>query len=118
MNLRFFVLAIALIAAVGCDRRVEPYVPGETPQTPDLARIFPEGAERAARSAEMPSRPGRGAAPVVEQVEPIEGTIELAPEFAGSVPPTASVFLMIRSPSNGSLVAAKRIPSPRFPLTV
>jgi len=107
---------IALIAAVGCDRRVEPYVPGEKPQTPDLARIFPEGAERAARSAEMPSRPARGAAPVVEQVEPIEGTIELAPELAGSVPPTASVFLMVRSPSNGSLVAAKRISSPRFPL--
>jgi len=116
MNTRFLVLAIALLATEGCDRRVEPYVPGETPKTPDLARIFPEGAERAARSAEMPSRPTRGAAPVAEQVAPIEGTIELAPEFVGSVPPTASVFLMVRNPSNGALVAAKRISSPRFPL--
>jgi hypothetical protein len=117
MKLRFFVLVIALIAAVGCDRRVEPYVPGETPQTPDLARIFPEGADRAARpAAEMLSGPRRGAAPVEERTAPIEGTIELAPEFVGSVPPTAAVFLMVRSPSNGSLVAAKVIRSPRFPL--
>jgi cytochrome c-type biogenesis protein CcmH len=117
MNLRFFVLVIALIAAEGCDRRVEPYVPGETPQTPDLAKIFPEGADRAARpAAEMIPRSPRGAAPVGERVAPIEGTIELAPEFVGSVPPTAAVFLMVRSPSNGSLVAAKRISAPRFPL--
>jgi cytochrome c-type biogenesis protein CcmH len=117
MNLRFFVLAIALVATAGCDRRVESFVPGEKPQTPDLAKIFPEGADRAARpDAEMPSRPGRGAAPVGERVAPIEGTIEIAPELVGSVPPNAVVFLMIRSPSNGSLVAAKRIGAPRFPL--
>jgi hypothetical protein len=117
MNLRFFVLAIALIAGVGCDRRVEPYVPGETPQVPDLARIFPEGADRAARpAAEMISGPRRGAAPVAERVAPIEGTIELAPEFVGSVPPNAAVFLMVRSPGSGSLVAAKVIKNPNFPL--
>ncbi|MBW2541721.1 MAG: hypothetical protein JRF15_06490 [Deltaproteobacteria bacterium] len=117
MILRFFVLAIALIAAQGCDRRVEPYVPGETPQIPDLTKIFPEGADRAARpAAEMVSRSSRGAAPVAERVAPIEGTIELAPEFAESVPSGAAVYLMVRSPSNGALVAAKRISSPRFPL--
>jgi len=117
MKLRSFVLVIALVAAVGCDRRVESFVPGEKPQTPDLAKIFPEGADRAARPvAEMPPRPGRGAAPVEERVAPIEGTIELAPELAGSVPPHAVVFLMVRSPSDGSLVAAKRIANPSFPL--
>jgi len=117
MNLRFFVLVIALVATAGCDRRVESFVPGEKPQTPDLAKIFPEGADRAARpAAAMPSRTGRGAAPVQERVAPIEGTIELAPELAGSVPPNAVVFLMVRSPSNGSLVAAKRIANPSFPL--
>jgi len=117
MNLRLLVLVIALAATEGCDRRVEPFVPGEKPQTPDLTKIFPEGAERAERTAaELPSRSGRGAAPVTERTPPIEGTIELAPEFVGSVPPNAVVFLMARSPANGSLVAAKRISNPRFPL--
>jgi len=89
-------------------------VPGEQPKTPDLTKIFPEGAERAAEPvAEMP--PSRGAAPVGSSAASIEGTIEIAPELAGSVPPNAVAFLMARSP-DGALVAAKRINSPRFPL--
>jgi hypothetical protein len=117
MKFRLFVLMIALVVAGGCDRRVESFVPGEKPQTPDLAKIFPEGADRAARpGAEMPARPSRGAAPVQERVAPIEGTIELAPDLVGSVPPNAVAFLMVHSPSNGALVAAKRIDSPRFPM--
>jgi len=117
MNFRLIVLVIALLVTAGCDRRVEPFVPGETPRTPDLSKIFPEGADRAARpAADMPARSGRGAAPVAERTAPIEGTIELAPELAGSVPPNAVAFLMVRSPGSGSLVAAKRISTPRFPL--
>jgi len=109
------ILAFALLASAGCNRRVEPFVPGEQPQTPDLTKIFPEGAERAAEPvAEMPPR--RGAAPVGASTAPIEGTIEIAPELAASVPPNAVVFLMARNPTNGALVAAKRIDDPRFPL--
>jgi len=117
MNLRWVVLVIALIAAEGCDRRVEPFVPGEKPQTPDLTKIFPAGADLADRpAADLPSRPGRGAPPVEERMAPIEGTIELAPELAGRIAPDAVAFLMVRSSANGSLVAAKRISTPRFPL--
>jgi hypothetical protein len=117
MILRLVVLVITLLAIEGCDRRVEPFVPGEKPQTPDLTKIFPEGAERAAQPvADMPPRSGRGAAPVAARTPPIEGTIELAPELVGSVPPNAVVFLMARNPGNGSLVAAKRINTSRFPL--
>ena len=97
MHFWLAVLMFALFATAGCDRRMEPFVPGEKPQTPDLTKIFPAGADRAARPvADLPSPPGRGAPPVVEQVAPIQGTIELAPEFAKRVPPNAVLFLMAR----------------------
>jgi hypothetical protein len=123
MKLRFVALVIALLAVEGCDRRVEPFVPGEKPQTPELAKIFPAGADRAARpAAGQPSmsggaaRSGRGAAPVEELAAPIEGTIELAPELAGSIPPGAVLFLMAHGEAGGSLVAAQRIPAESFPI--
>ena len=117
MNSRWVVLLIALLTTAGCDRRVEPFVPGEKPQTPELTKIFPAGADRAARPVgDLPLQPGRGAPPVEEFAAPIEGTIELAPEFAGSVPPNAVLFLMARRPGGGPPVAAQRIDLPRFPL--
>ncbi len=123
MNFRLIVLVIALLATGGCDRRVEPFVPGEKAQTPDLAKIFPAGAERAAQpAAGMPSTPGRraptsrGAPPVEELAAPIEGVIELAPELAGSVPPNAVLFLMAHGGAGGSLVAAQRLAAQRFPI--
>ena len=123
MNFRLIVLVIALLASGGCDRRVEPFVPGEKAQTPDLAKIFPAGADRAARPAaalpSMPRRgapPARGAPPVEELAAPIEGTIELAPELAGSVPPNAVLFLMAHGEAGGPLVAAQRIAVQRFPI--
>jgi hypothetical protein len=123
MNFRLIVLVVALLATGGCDRRVEPFVPGEEAQTPDLAKIFPAGADRAARpAAGMPSMPrsgappARGAPPVEELAAPIEGTIELAPEFAGSVPPNAVLFLMAHGEAGGPLVAAQRIAAQRFPI--
>jgi hypothetical protein len=117
MNSRWVVLVIALLTTEGCDRRMEPFVPGEKPQTPDLTKIFPAGADRAARPvANLPLRPGRGAPPVEQPAAPIEGTVELAPEFAGSVPFNAVLFLMARRPGGGPPVAAQRIDAPRFPL--
>jgi hypothetical protein len=123
MNFRLIVLVVALLATGGCDRRVEPFVPGEKAQTPDLAKIFPAGADRAARpAAGMPSMPrsgappARGAPPVEELAAPIEGTIQLAPEFAGSVPPNAVLFLMAHGEAGGPLVAAQRIAAQRFPI--
>jgi hypothetical protein len=102
---------------------VESFVPGEKPQTPELTKIFPAGADRAARPADglrsMPGRaapPDRGAPPVEELAAPIEGTIELAPELAGSVPPNAVMFLMAHGEAGGPLVAAQRIEVQRFPI--
>ena len=96
---------------------MEPFVPGEKPQTPDLTKIFPAGADRAARPvADLPAPPRRGAAPVEERVAPIQGTIELAPEFAKRVPANAVLFLMARRADGGPPVAAQRIDDLRFPL--
>jgi hypothetical protein len=49
-------------------------------------------------------------------VAPIQGTIELAPEFAKRVPPNAVLFLMARRADGGPPVAAQRIDDLRFPL--
>jgi hypothetical protein len=110
-------LTAFLLAAAGCDRRIEPFVPGEKPQAPDLAKIFPAGAERAAGpAAEMPAPPGRGAPPVAAPTRPIEGTLALAPDLAGSVPPGAVLFLMAHGVEAGALLAVQRIADPQFPL--
>ncbi|RIL06825.1 MAG: hypothetical protein DCC71_05490 [Proteobacteria bacterium] len=123
---------LAAVVALGCDLGVEPYVPGEKPEQPDLSRIFPEGAERAAQNAapmpggggggqpagEAPGMPGRGAPPVAgDDASPVAGTITLAPGFERKVPVGAILFLVARKGQGGGPpLAVKRIESPRFPL--
>lgn len=117
MQLGQVLALIALLAAVGCDRRVEPFVPGEKPEQPDLAKIFPAGAERADEPmAELPPAPGgRPTAPDTGAAAPIEGTIELAEDVANAVPEGAVLFLIARGPNPGPPLAVKRIADPRFP---
>jgi hypothetical protein len=110
------VLTLFTLIAAGCDRRTEPFVPDEKPKAPDLAKIFPAGAERAAEPAALPDLPGRVASPATAPVRPIEGTIELAPDLVGSVPPGAVLFLMARSVEGGASLAVQRIADPQFPL--
>lgn len=119
---------VAAFVALGCDRAVEPYVPGEKPETPDLSRIFPEGAERA---AEAPPAMGGGggegpaaaasdrgtAAPAAGEVAPVSGTITLTSGFERKVPAAAILFLIARKGQGGGPpLAVKRIESPKFPL--
>lgn len=125
---------LVAVAAFGCDRAIEPYVPGEKPEQPDLSRIFPEGAERAAQKGGdekpgmpaapggMPAAPGaptdRGG-PAVAGAEgaPLSGTITLAPDFERKVPAGAILFLIARKGEGGGPpLAVKRIESPRFPM--
>lgn len=112
---------LILIAAllVGCNRRIEPYVEGEKPSQPDMSAIFPPGAEKAAQAAPtMPPAPGgrRGAPPVAASGKPIRGTITLAPELAGRVPPGGVLFLIARAGAGGPPMAVKRVANPEFPL--
>ncbi len=113
--------AILLLAvAAGCDRNVEPYVPGEEPRQPDLSKIFPAGAEQAERGPiEMPPAPtpegGRGADPFAGAA-PIRGTVRVAPDLAGRLPQGGVLFVIARPGASGPPLAVKRVSSPSFPL--
>jgi hypothetical protein len=123
MKLRAPLLWIALAAAVtaGCDRNMEPYVPGEEPRQPDLSKIFPAGAEAPETVAGMPPGPsgGRGAAPVAAAAgdgAPIRGTVRVSAELAGRIPAGAVLFVIARRGTTGPPTAVKRIADPHFPL--
>jgi len=117
---RGLALAIGIALALGCDRKIEPFVPGEKPEPPDLSRIFPEGAEKAARQEAESGAPrgGRGAPPMAatSTAQPISGTVSIAPGLAGRIPPGAVLFVIARSADTGPPLAVKRIPDPKLPL--
>ena len=123
------IAVLVAIAAFGCDRAVEPFVPGEQPAQPDLSQIFPEGAERATKdSAPMGGTPGsvppagsrRGAPPIADagDAKPLTGVVKLAPDLERRQPPGAILFIIARSGGQGGgpPLAVKRIASPHFPL--
>jgi cytochrome c-type biogenesis protein CcmH len=117
---RHYLAALLAFASLGCDRNVEPFVPGEEPRQPDLSRIFPAGAERAEQrgaGVEMPpptEQGGRGADPTAE-APPIRGAVRVADALAARVPPNAVLFLIARGGAGGPPLAVQRIPAPRFP---
>jgi len=114
------VLAIAWVAIAGCDRNMEPFVPGEKPRQPDLSKIFPAGAERSAEADAGARMAGssRGASPMrgSGSSEAIQGRVELAESLSGRVPPGAVLFVIARRGNAGQPMAVKRIVSPQFPL--
>lgn len=121
--LRWIAILAAVAAAAGCDRNVEPFDPNEEPAEPDLARIFPAGAEQAqAGPPTLPPPPGRGAPPLAASAAaggdapPIRGTIAVAEELRGRVRDGAILFLIARRDGSGPPLAVQRIASPRFPL--
>jgi hypothetical protein len=119
---RRLALVVALVWVAGCDRNIEPFDPNEEPAQPDLARIFPPGAEREQEGPpSLPPPPGRAAPPLAaelaagEAAAPIRGTVRLAEELAGSVPEGAVLFLIARRDGVGPPVAVERVAAPRFP---
>ncbi len=127
-------LAVVTALVAGCDRNIEPFDPNEEPREPDLSRIFPEGAERAAQirpGLPEPPRaaPGRGAPPLAAEAgaalpsgagassgAPISGTVRVADGLSDSVPIGAVLFIIARRSAPGPPLAVKRISAPRFPL--
>ena len=109
-----------LLAHSGCNRNMEPYVPGEQPKEPDLSRIFPAAAEVAERPSPQ-CRPHPAPAPAPGFVPPpIQGPtgprpIEIAPELADRVPDGATLFLVARTGEAGPPTAVVRVESPSFP---
>ena len=117
---------LLLAAAVACDRNVEPYA-DEPVRTPDLSRIFPEGAERAAEqeraaggAPQMPPPPPGSPPPAGPagdaEAAPVAGVVRLAPELEGRVPPGAVLFLIARTGPGGPPTAVKRVTRPSFPM--
>jgi len=124
-------LAVGALVLSGCDRAVEPFVPGEGVEAPDLARIFPEGAERSSEreaAGQAPAAGGRGAPPVgaaaapaagppaASSDAPIRGTVALAPQLEGHVPAGAILFLIARRGDSGPPLAVRRVVDPKLPL--
>jgi cytochrome c-type biogenesis protein CcmH len=112
------VVAIALLAA-GCDRNIEPYDPNEKVERPDLSKIFPAGAERSGGAQAMQGAAppaAEPAAPAPSGGAPLTGTIRLAANLEGRVPPGAVLFLIARTGSGGPPTAVRRIADPSFPL--
>ena len=123
------VALLLAVAATGCDRNLEPFDASEEPRQPDLSKIFPEGAERAARvrpglpPAPGDPSPGRGAPPLAAEAgveggagQPIRGTVRLSEALSAPVPPGAVLFVIARRGGAGPPLAVKRVPAPRFPL--
>ncbi len=119
---RRFVIALVLVGWLGCDRNVEPFDPDEQPAEPDLSRIFPAGAApEEAGPPSLPPAPGRGAPPLAAEAAetngpPIRGTVSVADELSGQLPPGAVLFLIARRGGAGPPLAVERFASPRFPL--
>ncbi len=109
-------VAIAVLA-IGCDRNVAPYEPGEAKQ-PDLSRIFPDTGEhdhaaetRAASRESVAQETSRAGS---AKGATITGEVRLA---GASAPAGATLFIIARTAGagGGPPLAVQRVPSPSFP---
>ena len=119
-----------LMLGLGCDRNIESFQPGEEPSEPDLARIFPGPPPSSAenedlrsnsrapdRAALPPSRAEGSATAAATGAAPIEGSIELASEWASAQPAGAILFIIARpqGATGGPPLAVVRVADPSFP---
>ncbi len=111
-------VAAAVWVVGGCDRAIEPFDPSEQPRQPDLSRIFPAGAERAAPTADTPPaiESANSASAAASSEHPIRGTVTIASHLVDRIPAGATLFLIARTGLSGPPLAVRRIASPRFPM--
>jgi hypothetical protein len=118
-------LASLVVLTASCDRNVAPFDPEEEPSEPNLGKIFPEGAKRAAAPTDsmamakqappdlgvargtLPAAPGPAG-------DPISGTIDLADGL--SAPAGSVLFIIARRGDAGPPLAVKRVMGASFPL--
>jgi len=121
-------LSLFVCLAVACDRKIERYDPNEKPSQPDLAKIFPPGAQRSAMAGPAstgggpppaPGMPGAGGGgdEAASSTEPVRGRVVLDPSLAGRVPPHATLFVIARRGNAGPPLAVKRVPDAALPYT-
>lgn len=126
-KLGFAILLAAFASlAIHCDRGIEPFDPNEEPVAPNLARIYPDGAKRAAgpmgggmpsaRPAARPAAAPPAASPAGSgSGETISGVIEIDDALNASRPAQGMLFIIARSQPTGPPLAVLRIPTPSFP---
>jgi cytochrome c-type biogenesis protein CcmH len=129
-GIRAFALVLLSGALFGgcdaCDRKFEPFVPGEQASPPDLRKIFPPGAEQAQKSAAPMAgagAPDRGAPPMPPAAPgeaaasgaPIQGRVSIAPALASRAASGSVLFIIARRGASGPPVAVKRVEAPTFP---
>lgn len=107
------------LAVVGCDRKTEPFEPGERPRQPDLSRIFPAPEDEAPPAGPMAARPSPAATPAAEAPAgrpgaAVRGTVHLADTAKGR---RGTLFIIARPEgvSGGPPLAVLRVAEPAFP---
>lgn len=119
---------LALMLLVACDRNLEPFDPDETSRAPDMAHIFPEGAQegpglRAPQPVTLPVPGQRGNRPAAQaggdgaDGPTIRVRVRLDPAVVGQVPGDAVLFVIARHAGavGGPPLAVVRTPGPAFP---
>ncbi len=82
------------------------------------SRIYHGSSRRPPSSAKRPSppcRPHPGRQLEEFPPQPIQGTIEVAPELADRIPEGATLFVIVRAGETGPPTAVKKVESPSFP---
>jgi len=130
MRSRLAFAAALVCALTACNRNLEPYVEGEEPREPDLARIFPDAGDGPGTSGtanamggpkpggELPSvRPGQPAPAGDDDPATIRGRIEIPADLAGALRADSTLFVIARraGTSGGPPLAVRRIPNPSLP---
>jgi hypothetical protein len=109
--------ASLVVFLASCDRNVAPFDPDEEPRQPNLGKIFPEGAKRAAAPRQVPPdlAGAQGAPPAAPGPagDPISGTIDLADGL--SAPAGSVLFIIARRGDAGPPLAVKRVMGATFP---
>jgi len=119
---------MALAVFTACDRNLEPFDPEETSRAPDMAHIFPEGAQEGpglrAPRPEPPLAPNaRGNRPAPQAQGEVTGgpairvRVSLDAALEGEVPGDGVLFVIARKAgvAGGPPLAVVRTPGPAFP---
>jgi hypothetical protein len=108
-------LILPLALAVGCDRRLEPFVPLEDEPPPPERPVRIPGLEKPqARSRVAAPAPARAERDAPAEGAEIRGTIQLGD--GADADGQGVVFVIVRSEGGGPPLAVKRLPAGPFPL--
>lgn len=111
---RLACVALLLLLAVACDRRLEPWVEASAEPPPPERPVRIPGLEAPVARSGPVVQPRPSAAAAAATAGPgIRGVLELAP---GTRAPGGVLFLIARTAAAGPPLAVKRLPAGPFPM--